>query len=80
MTMFDIPDGWGAHGSIWHQRYAEVIEDRRRARKCGCGCGGRSTLRMMANGVCLGQGCDRALDEWIASPIRHYRLSRERRA
>ena len=77
--IFPVSRSWGMMGSIDQTRYAEPIENVRRARKCLCGCGRRSRFRKMANGVSLGSGCEMAVNEWVADPITHYRKSKDRR-
>lgn len=63
-------DAWGSHGSaIAHVRYAEPIKDRRRARKCHCGCAKRSTHMGMANGVALAGGCELSIARWVKDPF-----------
>ena len=56
-------DGWGEWGSAdEHQLYAEPISgDRRRLRKCHCGCDGKADYGVKANGLALCEGC-----EWLA--------------
>ena len=46
-------DGWGEWGSAdEHQLYAEPISgDRRRLRKCHCGCDGKADYGVKANGL-----------------------------
>lgn len=59
-------DEWGQYGSsIDHVRYIEPIADRRRARKCFCGCGKRSTHRGAANGIALMSGCELSTRRWV---------------
>ena len=51
---------WGQRGSIFdHVLYAEPqTPNRGHYRKCHCGCGGKATYRIMANGICMGSGCE----------------------
>ena len=62
-------DAWGQWGSaVDHKRYAQPIKDRRRARKCHCGCEKRSTHLGKANGVCLMSGCELQVRRWVRDP------------
>lgn len=71
--------GWGSHGSATqHVRYAEAIKDRRRARKCHCGCGKRSTHLGKANGVALMSGCEISAARWVKDPFWDLRIAAER--
>jgi hypothetical protein len=63
-------DGWGSFGSAdQHVRYSEplsnFIKDKRRLRKCHCGCNGKSTHLGMANGVGLAEGCQFFVYKWV---------------
>ena len=63
-------DGWGQCGSAdRHIRYSEpisnYIQDKRKLRKCHCGCGKRQTHLGMANGVGLTQGCEFYVAKWV---------------
>ena len=51
---------WGKWGSIAaHVLYVEPQDARRGYyRKCHCGCGQKAKFRLMANGVCMGEGCE----------------------
>lgn len=61
--------GWGEVGSvIEHQRYMMPV-DRRRRRKCQCGCEKRATHRGMANGVCLISGCEMYIRRWVRDGV-----------
>lgn len=53
-------EDWGKWGSMdRHLLYAEPQDARRgHYRKCRCGCGGKARFRLMANGVCMGEGCE----------------------
>lgn len=59
--------GWGQVGSSTdHVRYSEPLPKRRGRRKnCHCGCGKRVTHAGMANGLCLGQGCEMSMARWV---------------
>jgi hypothetical protein len=62
--------GWGCHGSaLEHGRYSEKIADRRRARRCHCGCGKKSTHLGKANGVALASGCELSIARWVKDPF-----------
>ena len=58
--------GWGKWGSAnEHRLYVEPIPgDRRRLRKCRCGCDGKADYCVKANGVALSGGC-----EWYAKRV-----------
>jgi len=58
---------WGRMGSSSdHVRYSQALPKRRGRRKnCHCGCGQRVTHACMANGVCLGQGCELSAARWV---------------
>jgi hypothetical protein len=47
---------WGQHGSLLrHRAYVEPASTRR---MCRCGCRNRATHKLMANGVCMNEGCE----------------------
>ena len=54
---------WGMRGSrADHVMYVEPQTARgRNYRKCYCGCGGKAKFRLMANGICMGEGCELSL-------------------
>jgi len=56
-------DGWGQWGSITeHILYVEPqTPNRGHYRKCHCGCCGKATHRIMANGICMGSGCEMSM-------------------
>lgn len=54
---------WGC--AMTHQRAAVPIADRRRGRRCSCGCRQRSTHMGAAGGVVLVQGCELAVRRWV---------------
>ncbi len=56
-------EAWGQHGSIFqHRLYVEPQEARgSHYRKCQCGCGLKAKFRLMANGVCMSEGCELSL-------------------
>lgn len=56
-------EAWGQHGSIFQHRLYVEPQDARGGHylKCRCGCGGRAKFRLMANGVCMGEGCELSL-------------------
>lgn len=62
-------EGWGQHGSITRHRLYVELQNARRGHylKCRCGCGGKAKFRFMANGVCMGEGCELSLRRWIRS-------------
>lgn len=63
---------WGQGGSIDDRRYIKRIGgDRRRLRKCSCGCGQKATHSGMANGVALMSGCEISTRRWVRS-VRDY--------
>lgn len=51
---------WGRRASIYeHALYVEPQDARRgHYRKCCCGCGRRAKFRLMANGICMAEGCE----------------------
>ncbi len=55
--------GWGQRGSLFdHALYVEPQGARRgHYLKCRCGCGGKARFRLMANGVCMSEGCELSL-------------------
>lgn len=56
--------GWGSVGSEEHVRYMVPVKSTSR-RRCDCGCGKRATHKCMANGVCLGRGCELSVRLWV---------------
>lgn len=57
-------DQWGTYGSSdAHVRYMEPIWPTWR-RRCPC-CKRRATHKRMANGVCLGTGCELSVRRWV---------------
>ncbi len=54
---------WGQHGSIFQHRLYVEPQDARGGhyRKCRCGCGTKAKFRLMANGVCMSEGCELSL-------------------
>ena len=56
-------EAWGQYGSIvQHCLYVEPQDARGgHYRKCRCGCGSNAKFRLMANGVCMGEGCELSL-------------------
>lgn len=51
---------WGQRASIFeHVLYVEP-QDARGGHycKCHCGCGKKAKFRLMANGICMGEGCE----------------------
>lgn len=51
-------ESWGRWGSATqHISYVEEIAPPTR-RRCWCGCKRKRTHRLMANGMCLSQGCE----------------------
>lgn len=56
-------EAWGQHGSITQHRVYIEPQDARRGhyRKCHCGCGAKAKFRLMANGVCMTEGCELSL-------------------
>jgi len=56
-------DEWGRRGSISdHALYVEPQDARgSHYRKCRCGCGAKAKFRLMANGVCMAEGCELSL-------------------
>lgn len=63
--------GWEHIGSSAdHVRYTEHLPKRRgRRRDCHCGCGGRVTHALMANGLALGQACEFAAARWVRTGV-----------
>lgn len=60
---------WGLHGSATeHVRYKLALPKVKARRQCPCGCGGKATHAKMANGVCLGRGCELSVQRWIKQP------------
>jgi len=58
-------DGWGQFGSAdLHVRYMELAPSASR-RCCSCGCKRRATHIGMANGICLGMGCELSIRRWV---------------
>lgn len=59
--------GWGQVGSAKeHVRYSQPVPKKPgRKKKCHCGCGGPKTHLCMANGVCLGSGCELSVARWV---------------
>ena len=51
--------------SVERRRYLSVIPDRRRARRCPCGCGQRASHLGMANGIALAYGCELFIRRWV---------------
>ena len=53
-------DQWGRWGSIeQHLMYVEPQTARgSHYLKCRCSCNGKAKYRVMANGVCMGEGCE----------------------
>lgn len=53
-------EGWGEYGSInEHVLYAEPQNARHgHYLKCRCGCGKKAKWRLMANGLCMMEGCE----------------------
>ncbi len=51
---------WGQWGSIDRHVFYVERQDARRGHylKCRCGCGGKAKFRLMANGICMGEGCE----------------------
>jgi len=51
---------WGQRASIFeHALYVEPQDARRgHYRKCWCGCGRKAKFRLMANGICMSEGCE----------------------
>ena len=69
-------DSWGTWGSAEHHgRYSEplsnFIKDKRRLRKCHCGCGRKATHLGMANGVGLSEGCEFSVAKWVRNSTPH---------
>jgi hypothetical protein len=54
---------WGRCGSrADHVMYVEPQTARKgHYRKCHCGCGAKAKFRLMANGVCMQEGCELSL-------------------
>jgi hypothetical protein len=66
--------GWGELASAERNvRYCDPIADRRRARKCGCGCGKRAAHTGKANGIALMSGCELYVRRWVRNPSDTYR-------
>lgn len=61
-------EGWGQQASI-HDNvvYAEPAHPTMRRRKCHCGCGKRVTHSLMANGLCMGGGCEFSISRKVKS-------------
>lgn len=58
--------GWGLVGSAAeHVRYKLPLPKIKARRQCHCGCGGKATHAKMANGVCLGRGCELSAQRWV---------------
>jgi len=49
-------DGWGEWGSL--EKHISYIEPFKSRRKCRCGCQGRVTHGLFANGVGMAFGCE----------------------
>jgi hypothetical protein len=64
-------DGWGQRGSmVDHVLYVEPQDARRgHYRKCRCGCGRRAKFRLMANGVCMMEGCELSMRRRAKNPL-----------
>lgn len=62
---------WGRWASATeHVRYMEPITgDKRRRRKCRCGCEKRQTHVGKANGMALMGGCEMAVARWVKDPF-----------
>lgn len=58
--------GWGRMGSVTENvRYKVPLPKIKARRHCHCGCGGKATYACMANGVCLGRGCELSAQRWV---------------
>jgi hypothetical protein len=57
---------WGQRASIFdHAMYVEPQTARKgHYLKCRCGCGGKAKFRAMANGICMGEGCELSMHRW----------------
>jgi hypothetical protein len=38
-------------------------------RRCSCGCGKRASHMMLADGCCMGIGCELLVRRWIRNPV-----------
>lgn len=61
-------EAWGCYASVKeHKRYVVAIpstRDKRRIRKCKCGCNRRSTHQGKCNGISMYTGCELSVRRW----------------
>lgn len=60
-------ESWGMAASIKdHATWAEPQDARKgHYKKCHCGCGKKAKWRLMANGICMGEGCELSVRRWV---------------
>ena len=60
---------FGKHGSATlHKRYMQKVNSKSR-RRCHCGCKKVAKFMCMANGVCLGKGCEIYVRRWVRDGV-----------